>query len=265
MAFLNRFLDWASHGLSESEETTAYAMSRGASQEQMLRHRLGFVHGDFEADPSLDPGHDPEVCIDRDKKHIWCDSCRYNWWSSAWESEEESGPKVRKIGRRISGCVVFPLTTYAGTCVGFQIRSLKEKMYDSFTLKRRPEGYFFGIGPNVGSVWSSREIFLFEGPFDFLPFERLVSRNCAAITTSAMNLLQIRFLRRFVRKVHLCFDVDGAGRDGVKSFLEATGSEFDVRDHKVPVVRPKDKDTGDFWKAVGDDRFRAFFQRQLAA
>lgn len=259
MSFIDEFLDWAHQGLLQSDEAQEYLRGRGSSPDQWSRFRLGFIIGDYDVDPFRDPGHRPETCKDRDSTHRWCDSCRYRRWSSVWEAPDESSPKEQLVGRRIAGHVVFPLTSYSGSSVGFQTRSITEKAYDSFSISRRPEGYFFGLAPCVHSIWSSREAWLVEGPGDHLVLNRLVTNNVLALTTSSPSILQVRFLKRFVKRVNLCLDADSAGRKGVRDFIKQHGGDFDVRDVRYPCVGPKDKDVGDFWKSAGDSAFSRHF------
>ena len=234
-------------------------MGRGISTDQFSRHRLGYVRDAFEADPATDPSHG-SPCLDRESKHLWCDVCRFNRWATLWEEAEE-GPKIKRPGQKIVGCVVFPLTTYSGSCIGFQVRSTKEKSYDSFSLKRRPEAYFFGTSQAMPRIWSSGEAWVTEGPGDDLVMERLVEPNVLGLTTSSASLDQLRFFHRFVRTVNLCLDLDGPGREGVKSMRERLGPDITVRDFKYPKIKPKDKDPGDFWKSAGDKAFTNHFRR----
>lgn len=261
MRFLHEFLDWASACLDGSSEAEAYLLGRGVSAEQRVRHRLGYVGGDFFVDPSSDPLHSAH-CDDRDSKSRWCDSCRFLNWSSLW-TQDEDGVKVRVPGRRIAGGIVFPLASYSGSLVGIQIRSLEGKSYDTFLLRRRPEGYFFGLPSSLDSIWSRREVFLVEGGFDHLTLERLVAPNVLALTTNAVNAAQRRFLYRFVDRVNLCLDMDQAGRDGVARFLERDGASFRTTNVRYPRVRPSDKDLNDFWRRVGDDAFRRHFDKNV--
>lgn len=263
MSFLDHFIDWAHMGLLENQEALEYLSGRGVSTSQLAKHRIGYVSGEYHVDPTLDPAHNQNICGDREKKGQRCDSCRYLNWSSIWEGEEGQF-KTRQIGRRILGCVVFPLTSYSGTFVGFQVRSIKEKSYDTFVLKRRPEGYFFGLAPNLQSIWSSREVFLVEGPTDHLVFERLVSNNVLALTTSSVGQMHFRFLRRFVDVINSCLDQDPAGRTGFRALLESTSSDLLVRDVKYPRLVTGDKDLGDFWKRAGDVAFANHFSKVIA-
>jgi DNA primase len=260
---VDSFLDWAHHGLTESERAREYLQGRGISVDQMSFHRLGYVGGDYSVDSSLDPHHG-EACSDREKKHLWCDSCHFRNWSSTWEVEEEGGPKVQFSGRRIKDSVVFPLTSYSGTHVGFQIRHLERKEYDTFALHRRPEGFFFCNTANIAAIWATQTAVLVEGPGDHLIYERLVDKNVLGLTTSGVSKLQLRFLRRFTKRIITALDMDMAGRKGVKSFNDLHGNEFEIMNLRYPTLQPKDKDPGDLWRRVGDDRFRSIFKRLLS-
>lgn len=260
MSFLDQFLDWAHSSLTSDDDASSYLMGRGISRDQFSRHRLGYVGAPFLADPALDPGHG-SLCSDKESRHLWCDVCRFNRWSTLWEEVEEGAPKVKRPGMKIVGCVVFPLTSYSGGCVGFQVRSTKEKAYDSFSVRRRPEAYFFGTSQAMSRIWSTGEVWVTEGPGDDLVMERLVEPNVIGLTTSAASVDQLRFFRRFARTVNLCLDLDGPGREGVKSMRERLGPDCLVRDFKYPKLRPKDKDPGDFWKSAGDKAFADHFRR----
>ena len=215
---------------------------------------VGYVAGDYIPDPTLDPNHNTE-CSNKEKRTLWCDTCRYRRWSSIWDNEEDGPHKVQLVGRRHVGHIVYPLTSYSGSVVGFQTRSLKEKSFDSFTISRRTEGYFFGIGPNVSSIFSTGEAWFTEGPSDQLVIERLVDSKALSITTNSLTKQQSLFVRRFVRRAFLCLDLDKAGRDGTRSFIEQFSPGIEVIDVKYQHPS-KPKDTNDLWKTVGDTAFR---------
>jgi DNA primase len=254
------FLEWSHSCLLQSEEAQDYLITRGVSKEQWSRHSLGFVAGDFAPSPD-DPDHNDD-CGDKEKRSRWCGTCKYNRWSGQYEEPEE-GRKIWRVGRRIQNSIVFPLSTYSGSVIGFQVRSIVEKSYDTYVIPKRPECYFFGIAPNISKIWATKEIWIVEGPLDQLLFERLVISNVVALTTSALNKQQMKFLLRFVERVNFCLDLDGAGRKGFHKFLEHNNTNrFDIRDIKYP-KRDNDKDPGDFWKRVGDKKFSEHFNRYL--
>lgn len=261
MGLIDKFLDWSHQCLLDNDEAQSYLLGRGISKEQWIRHRIGFTGGDYDADPQQDPNHS-DICLNKDTRHLRCDACHYRSWSSTWEGEEGKF-KEQHVGKRISNGIVFPLTTYSGIYVGFQVRSIVEKSYDTFVVGRRPEVYFFGTAAAMESIWATREVTLVEGPPDHLIFERLVAPNVLALTTNAVSSMHFGFLHRFVNKVNLCMDLDSAGRDGVKRFVDQYGSEFDTRIIKYPKLTDKMKDIGDLWKQVGDVTFSRHFKNIL--
>jgi DNA primase len=262
--FLDAFLEWAGGCLADSDDGRGYLLGRGVSDDQIVRHRIGYAGGDYIPEVARDPEHNAK-CGDLDQKRDWCDSCRFLRWSTKWVREsEEDDQKVPLPGRKLSGCVVFPLTSYSGSLVGVQVRSLVEKEYDTFLLKRRPEGYFFGTASAVSSIWGRREVFLVEGAPDHLVLERLVAPNVLALTTSLPSREQARFIRRFASTVNMCLDQDKAGRDGFKTFFDRNSSRLDVRDIRPPLI-PGCKDWGDIWRRKGDDWVRSWFSSTMGA
>jgi len=264
MTVVDRFVEWAHAGLAQSEEAQQYLLGRGVSAEQWARHRIGYIIGDYHPDCRSDPGHN-EYCGDREAQGKWCDSCRMARWSSVWEDREE-GPRRQIVGRKLVGSVVMPLTSYSGALVGFQTRSIRGKAFDSFSLAKRPEGYFFGVAPNMDVIWARRRAVAVEGPFDQLVVERLVTRNVVGLTTNTTNSGQTRFFRRFVDEVGLLLDEDPAGRDGAASTRLKLDGGPGVQDVRFDVKSPKGekcKDPNEAWKALGDDRFARYFTRLL--
>lgn len=257
--FLERLVDWAHAGLMDSDEARLYMQGRGSSEEQWVRHRIGFIRGEFDPDPKDDPGHS-ETCFNREKKNQRCDTCRYRMWSSEW-GEDDDGAKTQTVCGRINNCVVLPLTSYAGTLVGIQTRSIVDKDYDNFVVGRRPEGYAFGLSSAVHHVWTTQSACVVEGPFDQQVMERLVTPAVIALTTSSIGKDLMTFLKRFVKRIYWCGDLDAAGRDGLSSLRQWHGDGFDIVDVNYPRIEPKDKDPGDYWKRVGDKKFAEHFRR----
>src|ERR1700734_1090863 len=97
---LNKFIEWSHSQLLENDEAQSYLRGRGVSEEQWARHRLGYIDGSYDVDPSEDPGHNQD-CSDREKKHLQCDSCHFRNWSSTWEAVEDGGSKIRQPCKRM--------------------------------------------------------------------------------------------------------------------------------------------------------------------
>lgn len=255
---LSHFIEWAHSGLLKTEEAQFYLSKRGVSESQWGKHQLGFIHSNYEPNVKEDSKHNVN-CNNLDKENLWCDSCKFIKWSSSWENID--GNRVKVSGARIVGGIVLPLTTYSGKITGFQVRSIKEKSYDTFVLSKRPEAYFFGLGSNVNNIWKSKSICLVEGPFDQLILERLASNNVVALTTNALNIQQTKFLERFVDNIYFCLDMDKPGRFGVKKFINSDNFEkFRVVNVKLP---REFKDSGEFWGSVGDKKFSEYMRKQI--
>lgn len=262
MSFVDEFVDWAHFNLFDSEEAIDFLRGRGVSIDQCIKHKIGYIISDFAVNPELDSNHS-ELCQFKEHKGSWCDSCRFARWSAAWIEVEGEPLRVPVMGRRIVGYIVLPLTSYAGTILGFQIRSITEKSYDTFMLKERPEGYFFGIGQSIDSIWSTKTVWIVEGPFDHLILERLVVPNVIALTTSSPGKTQINFFRRFCKTLNSCLDKDKAGTEGFEKILKFNSDLLTINKIDFPLIKPGNKDLNDFWKVVGDDEFRSYFQKKV--
>lgn len=257
---LESFVSWAHDCLGYSDEADRYLTGRGVLDPQRKRHRLGWIPDDYVVEPSRDPEHG-EDCLDWEKKPLWCDTCRFRMWSTKWVESEEGGRKQGLVGRKIVGSIVLPLTSYSGQLVGIQTRSIQDKVYDTFVLKRRPEAYFFGTAAAMDSIWATGECTFVEGSFDHLTFERLVRPNVLAIATSAPGKLQTKFMRRFLKRAYFCFDEDAAGRTGTHNFVVRSDASIDIVDVRYPRLKEDGSDLHDFWRRVGDAKFSEYFKK----
>ncbi len=248
MNFVESFVIWAHSCVLDSDESISYLMGRGVSESQINLHKIGYVGGSFEADSKLDPYHNV-CCGDHKKSFLWCDSCIYNEWSSGFSTP----------GSRIIGNIVLPLTSLTRKVVGFQLRSIQGKNYDSFLSKKSPEAFFFGASIAVEHIWKNKSAILVEGPFDQLVVERLVKKNVLGLTTSSISKSQKRALARLVSRVYLGMDYDKAGREGVENFIKYSSEEFECEELKYSSIISGVKDPGDLWKLLGDTRFKQRF------
>jgi len=236
-SFLDSFVEWASWSMDQNDEAIEYLHSRGCSDDQIVRHRIGYVRSPYEVDVSFDKYHD-DRCSTKP-----CDACKFNHWSSQKNSDV--------VGSRLVGSIVLPITSYAGNVVGCQLRSIRGKVYDTYLLQRRPEAYFFGLGPNVDRVWKSGICWIVEGPFDQIVIERITNQPAVALTTNVPSTTQFTFLRRFCHTIYICLDNDAAGRKGVHRIISKLGVEYNIIDVRLPHIENA-KDPGDYWKILGD-------------
>lgn len=238
---VSRFIEYANSRLLSSPEGQAYLMSRGSTRSQWDRHKIGYIDVPFDPDPSLDHLHDSSCDVTP------CDTCRFIQWANQ---------------DKLNSAVVYPLSTYSGSLAGFQIRSTREKIYDTFLVSKRPESIFFGLAANVLNIWHSKSVMLAEGPTDMLVLERLAFPTVLALSTNNLNRGQLKFIKRFATNVYLCLDLDDAGRHGIKSIFNKC-SDLNVVDVRYPSLGGSVKDPGDLWKALGDERFKIHFHKEI--
>lgn len=261
MKFLDSFVIWASANLEHDSDTREYISGRGVSAEVSSRMMLGSVTSDFLVDPSDDPNHDPKGCKDR---HSRCDSCRFDAWSHIWEPDSPAKFKLLDS-------VVMPLTTYSGQIVGIQVRHTKEKVFDTFVLKKRPEAYFFGVGPNLDAIFTQKTVFITEAPFDCMTLQSCGFAPSISICTNSVSLEQSKTILRFCDRVYTCLDSDAAGRSGAKEFYNRFSDKLNISNVIIPEtfkVRDGDshrvvKDFNELQKHFGNDAVKKVIGEQL--
>jgi len=235
--------------LDYSEDAKTFLLSRGSSPDQWERHSIGYISGLFEPSIDLDPKHSDECSPENASS---CETCRYLKWSSKWSSETNGYVP----GLRIMNSIVYPISTYSGDIIGFQTRSIREKIYDTFVINYRPESFFFGLKYNIGKIYSRGYVALVEGPSDLLTLERFTDIPVLALSTNSTNDLQNRFLKRFVKRVYLFLDNDRAGKDGASKIRQKLEPDIEVVsvDYKYRSVQAKD--INELWSILQDDAFQ---------
>ena len=244
MTFLDRMVHHFHLKLLESSEGRDYLMGRGSSDDQWSRHQIGFVDEQWIPESDLDPGHSEEC-----EETPSCDSCKFIKWAG--------GESSWKLNDR----VIYPITTYSGAVCGIQTRSIKEKLYDTFTLSKRAEAHFFMTAGSMSSLYKNRYVVLTEGPSDALVAERMLNLPTLSVLTNSLNVNQARFIDRFVDTIYLMFDNDQAGRDGTLKTVRSFSPAKTVVDIRVKTTDMKDP--ADIWRALGDLKCKKEMQFNL--
>lgn len=245
-SFLNDFVDFASLSMDDSRGLD-YVLQRGASHNIIQRLKLGYVPDGYQVDSTLDANHSGK-CDDDEKKSEWCDSCRFMKWSKHGNST------------KLSDVVVLPITSYSGQIYGFQIRSIKEKNYDTFMIKDRPEPSMFGLYPQIHEIWSKKSAVFVEGPFDMLVLSRFSPIPVLSLNTNSMTSIHYTLSSRFLDTIFLCLDNDEAGKSGARKVIERLSDQISVRRVEFFNANEGVKDLNEFWQKFGDVKFRARFQ-----
>lgn len=151
---------------------------------------------------------------------------------------------------------VFPLTTPKGVIGGCQFKARDRKIYQDFFLPGITDPVLFGLHETVSSLWETETAWLVEGVFDFFPIQRHYPSVLPVLTDKVTDSL-LRFLKRFVRKVWVGFDMDTAGRRGAYTFKREHFQDFSIDVVVYPRIfapgsmRPV-KDVGELWEVRGD-------------
>lgn len=232
MTWLETLTQQAHDNLRGSRELEAL-WSRGVSDNQIREFRIGYLDKRF------------PILQDAKAFQAWCEFNK----------------------AQLVDVFVFPLTNALGQVKGLQFRRVDRaaKGYLDY-LPVKDEPAFFGLSQAMPYVWQTQVVCLVEGAFDLLPLQR-VFPNTVPTMTSSVSTSFFRFLRRNVREVWFCYDMDRAGREGVREFLANYKSHFKrVLHPQLPRVKSVTgrfaKDPGELWECLGDEQFRI---RVLAA
>lgn len=161
-------------------------------------------------------------------------------------------------GWKLRGKLIFPMRNALGTLKGIQVRSPdpEKKDYSKFYLESSDiDAVFFGTKEAMPLIWESKEVYLCEGMLDFFPLQR-VFPNTLSTGTANVSANQIKFLKRFVSKINVVFDMDKYGDAFFDKFDRLHGRDFEL----VRKITYLGNDISDYWKDVGEDKFQEFFK-----
>lgn len=235
---LESFIDYCHQNLMSDSVGQSYLLSRGSNSVQWSRHKIGLLNHD--AIFSCDHDHLPT-----------CDVCRLNEFLNNLHAGDRGT------------YVVYPYFGYSNKCYGFQCRNIVQKEFSTFLVNRRPESFFFGIHNATFKIFDSKHVVLVEGPSDALVVDKVFPHETLALTTNVPNESQLRFLARFVNKITMFLDNDGAGREGMLKISDRLGG-FNIAVRSVSYPRGIDaKDPADLWKHFGDIKFQQYLLKEV--
>jgi DNA primase catalytic core len=150
-----------------------------------------------------------------------------------------------QIGELFWDRIVFPITKSDLSPIGFggrvivdvegspkYINSPESPIYE----KRKS---FYGLGQGYGPAQKLKNVFIVEGYLDVISFSQAGLDNTLAVCGTALTEDHVKLLKRFVNKVYLVFDGDGAGRAAAaRAFPIFLDSSVEV----VPIILPPSED-----------------------
>lgn len=226
MSWLEKLAEFA-HGNLKSREAL---WDRGVSDAQIDMYQIGYINA------GLPPLENADAFL--------------RWWQ----------------GHRITNSFVFPMTNALGKIKGFQFRSAsreKKGYLDYVALKDEPA--YFGLSQAMPAVWQTQEAYIVEGAYDLFPIQRLHANSFPTMTSDVSTAL-LRFLRRNIKVLWVCYDMDFPGQRGSFELCKDHAKDFDaIHVIKLPRLEmaggKKAKDPGDLWETLGDKAFGDLFNK----
>lgn len=241
---------------SSSKLPLAYLVSRGVSFEEIKRYKIGYIGKVL---PNINPKGE-------DKKEIE----NFNKW-------------LGTNGKFVTHRIVFPILDEMGNIRGIETRGLDQRAmkvlkpvykerfaslvdalpetsirYKKFYFeKSKFMPVFFGLDSCLDEIWKTGTVFLTEGILDALPLKKIKENTLSSLTAN-LNDYQINWLRRYVKKVILLFDMDEKGKKSVIRLKKILGNDFAV--HSIGL---KGKDVNDFIVKYGDTELKKLIEDKM--
>ena len=150
--------------------------------------------------------------------------------------------------------VMFPIIDLSGHVIAFGGRVMDDSTpkylnsSDTPVCKKRMNLYALNFAKKT-----TRDSLIFcEGYMDVIALHKAGFTNAVATLGTAMTAEQARLVRRFVKKVYLCYDSDDAGQRATAKAIELLESA-DVQVRVITVKGAKDPD--EFLKKYGPEAF----------
>lgn len=188
--------------LSRTEKARTYLAARGLKREVAGRFRLGYAPGG---------------------NRLRGEARRQSWGEKALVDAGLLARRDDGLGDYFYDRLMFPLLSLSGRVVGFTGRVLDDR---EPKYLNSPETAVFHKGRQVYGLFQAkghiREAvpLLVEGNFDVISLVQAGFANAVAPLGTALTEDQARLLRRFNRRVLVCFDGDPAGHKAMLRALE---------------------------------------------
>ena len=184
---------WSPHG----ESGRAYLASRGISEEESRRFRLGMAASEWnDLPPRLAPKEISLPSIERAGLRVESDRGGYD---------------------RFRGRLMFPIVAIDGTVIGFGARAMGDEKGAKYintpeTVLYKKSRVLYGLDLARESIRKTRSAVLVEGYFDVIGLHQAGVKNAVAVCGTALTPEHLELLERCdCREVVILFDGDVAG------------------------------------------------------
>ncbi len=152
------------------------------------------------------------------------------------------------------GRVIFPIKDKGGNIIAFAGRTISStnSRYKYINCPETPlfkkSATFFGLDGAIDAMMEKGEVYVVEGYIDLMQMRAAGIPNVVATCGTAFTREHAAILKRYVRRLNLMFDGDGAGRKAIqKSILLAVKEEMKA----TAFIFPEGQDPDSFYKNGG--------------
>lgn len=187
------------------------------------------------------------------------------------EDIEKAGliSKSKKTGGyfdRFRGRIMFPIMDNRGKIIGFGGRSIDSGNQPKYL--NSPETPVFSKGNNLYALNiaknhnRNKDIILVEGYMDVLSLFKYGIKNSVASLGTALTENQVDLLKRYSKRVYICYDSDAAGKTATNKAIDVMKKKS-VRPKVIPL--PENLDPDDFMKKEGVAQFKKLINNSLTS
>lgn len=146
--------------------------------------------------------------------------------------KEASKEFIEWAGPVLLNKLVFPTYSITGETIGIQLRPLEKPEFgprfnDFSCYPQDVYPYLFGLPQALPHIFLMNQVVLVEGVMDYFALKNHFPNTLAVMTAGTPASVK-RFLRRFVKRVAVVYDMDTAGREGAFRLVQESLNDFQV-------------------------------------
>jgi DNA primase len=222
----------------------AYLHQRGFSDDTLKTFKIGYALPEWETFfRSLEPQKYPPQLLEKSGLLI--------------------SPEAKRFYDRFRNRIMFPIYSITGRVIAFGGRTLDPD--ESAKYMNSPEspiyfksGVLYGLQLSKDAIRQKDDVLMVEGYTDFLRVYTAGFQNVVAGSGTALTFHHVRALKRFSKRVTLCYDGDEAGQKAA----ERAGYVFLKEGLEVRVLcLPAEDDPDSFLQKHKPEDFTALYQK----
>lgn len=227
--------------LPEAVQARQYLQSRGFSKETILRWKIGYAPASWQA------------------LSEWAISCGFSYQELLHSGLVSRGKGAANLYDRFRERIMFPICSTSGEVIAFSGRIMRHSLSDGKYLNSPDTPLFskrrvlFGLDKTKHALIRSEEAVVCEGQIDLISCFEAGIHNVVSPQGTVLSQEQVRLLKRYVKRVLLCFDADSAGKKAITRSLPILYSyELAVKIVRIPLGQ----DPHSVIKQAGPQAFR---------